>query len=118
MDFYAASGQVYRPMNAYFQVNPISGESTTGTHQFKLFSQSIASMNGRNTHDNSILYDLSTWKSTDKNYPANEAAIVSTIRSLRATDATPVTVKYVNDSDAPTTAQRSAKFSFEVTNYE
>lgn len=122
VEIYAPVGSVYNFLQIDLRVGAVSGASS-GLHFFDVAAGNtdalpVSELFGRSDYTGDLEFRRMNWKdANDKAVPANEAATRSGVRNLRATENSPVTVTYSNDTDGDQTATRQITYVVEEVSY-
>ncbi len=116
-EVYAPTGSIYRLRGMYLRAEPI-GSGSTGTHRFYLTNTNgTRTLEGKSQYNSRIIFQYYNWKIVDTQQPDTDAALVGALKSMTATENSPITVVYNNDSDADQVDARDIKLLFEEESY-
>lgn len=110
--FYAPTGKVATLIGAEFVALPVPG-ATVGTHEIRLALENgadgIQIMSYINAYNQQAgVYDFEPYASAGNAHPADVSAITQVLTHLMFDSALCLTMRYINNSDVASTAQRYA----------
>lgn len=116
-EVYAPIGAVYRVVGAKMRV-PSDATATTGDHRIFLASGGVESVEGVSAYSSEVFWNHYEWQTADiRARPSNETSKLTALQSLKATENTPMKVKYHNNTDAAQDNDRSYTFVVEEVSY-
>lgn len=118
-EVYAPTGSIYNVLAMQVYV-PSDATATSGQHVMVIRPMGhFATLRGENTYAGDISYDRGHWNKvgTDGASPPDEAAQAEYVRALRATENSPITILYQNQTDAAQDNNRKILFVVEEVSY-
>lgn len=110
VEVYAPTSSLYKVQGVRLKVNA-DATATSGTHSFTGVNHgSIDVWTGSSTFDTKISYTASHWwDANNTQYPDTDAATLQAVQSMKATENTPIRIRYYNGTDAAQDNQRIIK---------
>lgn len=105
-------GYTWKILTMYLDA-PVIPSSTTGSHEFNLYTDSFAFFKGGSTYNTILLWQYSHWESANSNQspPESDTALMALQNSMFSQEV-PLYVKYRNNTDRSTSGTRSIRFTF------
>lgn len=118
VEIFAPEGSVYTIVAMRLSV-PSIDSATSGDHRiFVRPVDHVRAYEGKASFDGGIFFTDNHWKYAGLEMsPSNDAAAVANIRSLKATENSPLVIKYQNNTDTAHSQEREIRFVVEEESY-
>lgn len=117
VEIYAPTGAVYRPVA--LNINIVADATwTTGDHYVIVRTAGdLNAMLGKSTYAADVRFQYGEWETDDSGQPATSAGQQAVLSNLKATEKSPIKLRYKNNGDAAQDNDRKYSFSFEEVSY-